>query len=161
MAISLSRSHLTPFDNKLGSAVPSLQLARVFFRDYRDERDAETTENSKVCALKRCRGTKEKVDTRLRCCPCVSVVSASPWKLSPLSSLCCLCVSLNSLISLSANRCPGVQKKSSILPLLTFKPPLSKGGLEGLYMSLPRGTKKEQFPALFFVPRIGLEPTCR
>ena len=38
-----------------GRAVPSLQLARVFFRDYRDERDAETTENSKVCALKRCR----------------------------------------------------------------------------------------------------------
>ena len=30
-------------------------LARVFFRDERDERDAETTENSKVCALKRCR----------------------------------------------------------------------------------------------------------
>ena len=27
-------------------------LARVFFRD---ERDAESTENSKVCALKRCR----------------------------------------------------------------------------------------------------------
>ena len=31
------------------------RLARVFFRDERDERDAETTENSKVCALKRCR----------------------------------------------------------------------------------------------------------
>ena len=30
------------------------RLARVFFRDERDERDAETTENSKVCALKRC-----------------------------------------------------------------------------------------------------------
>ena len=33
----------------------SLSLARVFFRDHRDEIDAETTENSKVCALKRCR----------------------------------------------------------------------------------------------------------
>ena len=55
-----------------------LSLARVFFRDERDERDAETTENSKVCALKRCRGTKERVDTRLRWCPCVSVVSVVP-----------------------------------------------------------------------------------
>ena len=40
--------------------VGPLQLARgeggvYFFRDERDERDAETTENSKVCALKRCR----------------------------------------------------------------------------------------------------------
>ena len=31
-----------------GSAVPSLQLARVFFRDYRDERDAEKLETTET-----------------------------------------------------------------------------------------------------------------
>ena len=49
--------------------VKALSLAHVFFRDERDERDAETTENSKGCALKRCRWrvyfleTKEKLET--------------------------------------------------------------------------------------------------
>ena len=40
--------YLLPFDNKLGSAVPSLQLARVFFRDYRDEIDAEKLETTET-----------------------------------------------------------------------------------------------------------------
>ena len=40
--------------------------------------------------------------------------------------------------------------------------PLSNGGWRVLKYSCPTGTKKERkISSLFFVPRIGLEPTCR
>ena len=93
-------------------------LRVYFFRDYRDERDAETTENSKVYALKRCCGTKEKDDSRLRCC------------LSRLSRPCCLfhlcCPSRLSRLSLSTATPQSHRSAYSLNSLTSLRPSLSK-----------------------------------
>ena len=77
---------------KVGAA-KALSL-RVYFLETKETQRPQRTETSKVCALKRCHGTKEKVDTRLRCC--LSRLSR-PCCLFHLCSLCCPYVSLNSL----------------------------------------------------------------